>query len=118
MPLKTINPTATKAWEKLEKHYQEIKDQKMVDFFAEDTSRAEKFQLRWNNFFVDYSKNRINSTTKDLLLALANEVELKDAIEKQFNGDKINQTEGRAVLHTALRGKDKPQEVKGNPSKK
>ena len=105
MPLKTINPTATKAWEKLEKHYQEIKDQKMVDFFAEDTSRAEKFQLRWNNFFVDYSKNRINSTTKDLLLALANEVELKDAIEKQFNGDKINQTEGRAVFTQHFEGK-------------
>jgi len=112
MPLKTINPTATKAWEKLAKHYQEMKDQKLVDLFAEDASRAEKFQLKWNNFFVDYSKNRINTTTKDLLLELANEVELKDAIEKQFNGDKINQTEGRAVLHTALRGNEKPEEVK------
>jgi glucose-6-phosphate isomerase len=111
MPLKTINPTSTKAWEKLEKHYQEIKDQKMVNFFAEDSSRAEKFQLNWDSFLVDYSKNRINSTTKDLLLELANEVNLKDAIEKQFKGDKINQTEGREVLHTALRSKNKPQEV-------
>jgi len=111
MPLKTINPTKTIAWGKLEKHFLEIKDRHMLDFFAEDENRAEKFQLKWGNFLVDFSKNRITTTTQNLLLELANEVELKDAIEKQFNGDTINQTEGREVLHTALRGNKKPKEV-------
>lgn len=111
MPLQTINPTQTKAWQKLEKHFQEIKDHELRNWFANDENRADKFQIEWGNFLVDYSKNRIDDTTKELLLELADEVGLKDAIQKQFRGDEINQTEGRAVLHTALRSGDKPPEV-------
>jgi glucose-6-phosphate isomerase len=102
MPLLAINPTTTKAWKKLEKHYKEIKDVHAKSFFK-DATRAENFTIKWNDFLVDYSKNIITKETMNHLLALANEVELKDAIDKYFGGDKINETEGREVLHTALR---------------
>jgi len=75
----------------------------MQQMFANDTQRAEKFHLQWNDFLIDYSKNIINQETIDLLLNLANEVNLKTAIDSYFNGEIINQTENRAVLHTALR---------------
>src|SRR5690606_17365428 len=65
--------------------------------------RANKFTLQWNDFYVDFSKNRIDETAFQLLQKLAKEADLKDAIEKYFGGDIINETEGRAVLHTALR---------------
>ena len=103
MALKSIDPTTTAAWKKLEKHYTEIRDKHMMDFFAEDESRAADMAVAWNDFFIDYSKNRINRDTLELLLELAKETELGDAIEKYFTGDVINETEGRAVLHTALR---------------
>lgn len=75
----------------------------MKTMFADDAQRAEKLHLQWNDFLVDYSKNIINSETIELLLKLAEEAGLKDAISKYFDGDAINQTENRAVLHTALR---------------
>lgn len=75
----------------------------MKEMFAQDSERAAKFHLQWNGFLVDYSKNIINRETMDLLLKLAEEMQLKTAIEQYFNGDAINQTEERAVLHTALR---------------
>ena len=62
-----------------------------------------KFTIKWEDFYVDYSKNRITKETLKYLLQLADEVKLKEAIESQFSGEIINQTEGRAVLHTALR---------------
>lgn len=107
MALSTINPTSTKAWEKLQNHYLEIKNISMQEMFAKDTNRAEKFHINWNNFLVDYSKNIISEETQKLLLELATEVNLKTAIEKYFSGDIINQTENRAVLHTALRADEK-----------
>ena len=75
----------------------------MSAMFQADNSRTEKFHLKWNDFLVDYSKNRINQETIDLLLELANETGLKNAISDYFEGAIINQTENRAVLHTALR---------------
>ncbi|MCX2680557.1 glucose-6-phosphate isomerase [Galbibacter sp. EGI 63066] len=103
MPLAAINPTKTKAWEKLQDHYNQFSKTTMKGMFAQDPQRAEKFSIQWNDFYVDYSKNRINDTTVELLLGLASEVGLQEAIEKYFTGDLINETEGRAVLHTALR---------------
>jgi glucose-6-phosphate isomerase len=71
--------------------------------FQEDDARTEKFHIQWNDFLVDFSKNIINQETIDLLLQLAEEINLKDAISQYFKGEIINQTENRAVLHTALR---------------
>lgn len=104
MALGKTNPSGTVAWEKLREHfYDKMQTASMTEMFANDSKRAEKFNLQWNDFLVDYSKNIITQETIDLLLALAKEVDLKDAISKYFEGDNINETENRAVLHTALR---------------
>lgn len=104
MALGKTNPSGTVAWEKLRAHfYEKMQTASMTEMFANDSTRAEKFNLQWNDFLVDYSKNIITQETIDLLLALAKEVDLKDAISKYFEGDIINETENRAVLHTALR---------------
>jgi glucose-6-phosphate isomerase len=105
MPLPITNPTSTKAWKALAEHYRESGEIHLKDLFKADSQRAGKFSLKWNGFLVDYSKNRITDTTRDLLLQLAEEVGLKASIDSYFNGDPINQTEGRAVLHTALRAR-------------
>jgi glucose-6-phosphate isomerase len=103
MALKSTNPSGTAAWQNLKKHFEEMQHVSMQELFAKDAKRAEKFHIQWNAFLVDYSKNILTEETKQHLLALANEVDLKDAISKYFAGDLINQTENRAVLHTALR---------------
>lgn len=103
MALRNTNPTITIAWQKLQNHFQEMQNASMKKMFSEDKTRASQFHLHWNDFVVDYSKNIVNKETMDLLLELANEVQLKDAIAKYFEGGIINQTENRAVLHTALR---------------
>ena len=103
MALRNTNPTTTIAWQKLQNHFQEMQNASMKKMFSEDKTRASQFHLHWNDFVVDYSKNIVNQETMNLLLELANEVQLKDAIAKYFEGDVINQTENRAVLHTALR---------------
>ena len=105
MALQNINPTSTEAWGKLEKHIWETKESKMKDLFANDADRFNKFSITFNDILIDYSKNIITEETKALLVELANEIGLKDAIEKQFSGEVINVTEGRAVLHTALRNR-------------
>jgi glucose-6-phosphate isomerase len=101
--LKKINPTKTKAWEKLTSHFNEIKDKHMVDMFREDPGRSDNFSLIFNDILIDYSKNRITGKTIELLIELAEEVDLKGAIHSMFTGEKINLTERRAVLHVALR---------------
>ncbi|WP_369752933.1 glucose-6-phosphate isomerase [Flavobacterium sp. WC2409] len=106
MALNTINPTDTLSWGKLQNHFTEMQKVSMKEMFEEDKSRTEKFNLQWNDFLIDYSKNIINQETITLLLDLANEVGLKDAIAEYFEGALINQTENRAVLHTALRAKE------------
>ncbi|WP_395633270.1 glucose-6-phosphate isomerase [Flavobacterium sp.] len=103
MALAQINPTVTEAWEKLTQHYVQISNTSMKEMFANDSQRAEKFHIQWQDFLVDYSKNILNQETINLLLDLAKEVQLQDAISQYFEGDTINQTENRAVLHTALR---------------
>lgn len=106
MALQNTNPTITIAWQNLQKHFQEMQSASMVEIFKNDAKRATEFHIQWNDFLVDYSKNIINKETMNLLLELANETQLKDAITKYFDGDIINQTENRAVLHTALRAKE------------
>ena len=101
--LNNIDPTKTKNWRKLADHFAKIKDVHMKELFNRDTERFEKFSVRFNDILVDYSKNRITGETVQLLLDLAQEAELKKAIESMFSGEKINGTENRAVLHTALR---------------
>jgi len=112
--LTKINPTKTEAWVKLKLHYQAIKNKHLKDWFTEDKNRAKKFTLQYKDLYVDYSKNRISTETIDLLLELAKEVDLPAGIEAMFSGAKINETEERAVLHTALRNqKDKTLIVDG-----
>ena len=105
MPLYNINPTTTQAWKKLSERYNQTKDSHMKAQFSNDANRASDFTIQWKDFLVDYSKNRIDRKTMQLLLQLTKEVNLKDAIGKYFGAEAINQTEGRAVLHTALRAK-------------
>ena len=106
MTLPKINPSQTAAWQSIQSHFATMQATSMKELFASDADRAEKFHIQWNNFLVDYSKNILNQETLDLLLNLASEVQLKDAISSYFKGDLINQTENRAVLHTALRAKE------------
>ncbi len=101
--MKNVNPTQTKAWQKLTKHYNETKDTHLKSLFNNDSNRKNNYTINFNEFEFDYSKNRITDETLNYLLELANEVDLKSAMDSYFSGEKINQTEKRAVLHTALR---------------
>ncbi len=101
--LPTINPTTTKAWTALTTHYQDISSIHLRQLFGQDPARFEKFSKKHEDILVDFSKNRITETTWKLLLELARECGLGTAIQAMFGGELINQTEGRAVLHTALR---------------
>ena len=108
--LPRVNPTTTQAWILLKKHYgEEIKHIKMKNLFAQDTNRFNSFSLGLDDILFDYSKNIITQKTLHLLLQLAEDCNLKDAIAAMFRGDKINETEQRSVLHTALRN------FSGNP---
>ncbi|MFI8377618.1 glucose-6-phosphate isomerase [Leeuwenhoekiella sp. NPDC079379] len=100
--MQKINPTQTKAWKALKDHFNKVKTLEMKTLF-QDNSRAADFSLIWDDFYVDYSKNRMTSETKSLLLDLAKEMNFEDARAAYFNGSEINETEGRAVMHTALR---------------
>lgn len=113
--LPKINPTATAAWSSLQNHLAEMKTTKMKDLFAADKERFSKLHTRLDDILFDYSKNIITDKTLKLLLQLANECKLKDAISAMFNGDMINATEHRSVLHTALRNFSKqPVYTEGN----
>lgn len=112
--LARINPTETNAWKALTTHFEQMKDRSMRDLFAEDSDRFDHFSLRLNDLLLDYSKNILEQKTMDLLLDLAKECELGAAIEQMFSGAIINETEQRAVLHTALRNRSNtPVEVEG-----
>lgn len=113
--LKNINPTQTQAWKALTAHFESAQDMDMKELFAQDAKRFESFSTRFgSDILVDYSKNLIDAETMQHLFALANETEVKSAIEAMFSGDAINKTEGRSVLHTALRNRsDKPVMVDG-----
>ncbi|RNC92448.1 MAG: glucose-6-phosphate isomerase [Allomuricauda sp.] len=115
MALPKTNPTQTKAWKALDKHLQTLKGQQLKDFFKQDSDRGATFSISWEDFYVDFSKNLLTKETHNLLLDLAQELQLKEAVASYFGGETINQTEGRAVLHTALRaGEDAEILVDGN----
>ncbi|MFP6254654.1 glucose-6-phosphate isomerase [Helicobacter pylori] len=95
--------TQLKTYPKLLKHYEEIKEVHMRDWFSKDKERASRYFVQFESLSLDYSKNRLNDTTLKLLFELANDCSLKEKIEAMFKGEKINTTEKRAVLHTALR---------------
>lgn len=99
----TINPLTTDSWQKLENHYNEFHQIHLKDLFAKDAKRFKKFSLTFENILLDYSKNRISDETMGLLLSLAKECGLNEAIEAMYAGEKINYTESRSVLHIALR---------------
>lgn len=103
--MKNIDPTKTKTWQKLSAHYQKMQNVQMQDLFELDQARYDKFHIFYENILLDYSKNIITEETMQLLYQLAEECDLPQAIAAMFQGEKINQTEDRAVLHTALRSK-------------
>lgn len=104
--LKSINPTQTSAWKKLRAHAQIMKNAHLSQLFLEDAERFSKFSIYFkDDIVVDYSKNILTEETMRLLISLAEECELPQAIVQLFSGEKINQTENRAVLHTALRNR-------------
>lgn len=99
------NLTQSKAWKALEDHQREIGSRHMREMFSADPQRFEKFSVKWHDFLVDYSKNRVTSETMPLLFDLARQVDLGGWIGKMFRGEKINSTEHRSVLHVALRNR-------------
>jgi glucose-6-phosphate isomerase len=102
--LPRINPTNTQAWFLLKKHHEEEMSRRhMRDLFAADPERFKKFSIVFEDFLFDYSKNIISQKTLQLLLQLAEDCKLSEAIHEMFAGIRINETENRAVLHTALR---------------
>ncbi|MEX1240492.1 MAG: glucose-6-phosphate isomerase [Cyclobacteriaceae bacterium] len=103
--LPTTNPIETSAWHKLEMIFLTLQATHMRELFEEDPDRFAKFSLQFEDILVDYSKNILNEEALRLLVQLANEVELKSAIDAMFRGEKINQTENRSVLHIALRNR-------------
>src|SRR5471030_1373283 len=113
--LPRINPTNTQAWFLLKKHHEEEMNRtQMRDLFTADPERFHKFSLVFEEVLFDYSKNIINQKTLQLLLQLAEDCKLEDAIHDMFAGIRINETENRSVLHTALRNfSDTPILVEG-----
>ena len=98
-----IDFTTTSAYKYLVDHYISINEKTLKDLFASDPARFDKYSITFNDILVDYSKNRIDEQTMALLIQLAKECKLEEAIKAMFDGEKINVTEGRQVLHTALR---------------
>ena len=103
MTLPRINPLKTKSWEELKNHFNKIKGTSISDLFVNDPNRFKNFSINFRDLLLDFSRNRINDETLDIFEKLAEEIKLSDAIKSYFNGEKINETEGRGVLHTAVR---------------
>lgn len=103
--LPTLNPIETMAWQRLEMIFLTLQATHMRELFHEDPDRFAKFSLQHEDILVDFSKNILNDEALRLLVGLAEEVELRTAIDAMFKGEKINQTENRPVLHTALRNR-------------
>ena len=100
MTLPKINPTTTKSWKLLENC---SKEEDIKALFESNLKRAEDFSITFQDFHLDFSKNMISKNVMGLLLNLAKECHLKKAIQSQFDGFEINETEKRKVLHTAIR---------------
>ena len=103
MALSKINPSKLSSWKKLFQQFDKEYNYHISDFFNEENDRHENFSISWNNFYLDFSKNRLSENTFKLLKNLCEETNLKKNIDQYFNGAIINETENRAVLHTALR---------------
>lgn len=101
----TVNPTETKSWQRLTAHFMEMQATHLRELFADDPQRFQKFHTTFEDILIDYSKNLVTEETLALLHDLAAECELKEAIDAMFNGEKINRTENRSVLHVALRNR-------------
>ena len=99
------NPTQTQAWQQLTQHFLTMRQTQMKDLFAADPQRFAQFSLRFEDVLVDYSKNIVTADTLNALLQLAEECGLKGSIQAMYSGEKINATEGRSVLHVALRNR-------------
>ena len=98
-----INPTTTPSWQALKQHKQLFENVQMKDLFFNDAERFDRFSIKMDDILFDYSKNIITENTVEILLELAADCKLTEAMEAMFTGEKINGTENRAVLHTALR---------------
>src|SRR5690554_118009 len=108
------NLTELTSWKELSEHYTTASGYQLRDLFNKDSERFNKFSLQAEDLLLDYSKNRITEETLNLLLKLAEQCKVKEGIENMFSGKKINITEKRAVLHTALRNRsNKPVLVDG-----
>ena len=105
MGLSKINPTKLNSWLDLEKKFK-AEGNKHISSFFEESDRLEEFSISWKDFYIDFSKNRLSSSTLNLLIDLCNETNLKNNIERYFDGSTINETEKRSVLHTALRSSE------------
>src|SRR5687768_12210641 len=103
--LTNVDPTLTAAWRKLEMIFLTLQATHMHELFHDDPERFQKFSLQFGDILVDYSKNILNEEALKQLVELATEAELKSAIDAMFSGKKINKTEDRSVLHTALRNR-------------
>ena len=106
MALSKINPTKLSSWKKLVQQFDKENNLHINDFFKEENNRLDEFCINWENFYVDFSKNRLSNNSFKLLTDLCKETNLKNNIKKYFNGSIINETENRAVLHTALRSSE------------
>ncbi len=100
---KKLTLTELPAYKKLQEHFKEVSQLHMRRLFSVDPQRVDKYSIEYKGLFLDYSKNRISHETIPLLCELAKEADLESWRERMFTGEKINNTEGRAVLHTALR---------------
>ena len=106
MALSKINPTKLSSWKKLIEQFDKENNHDIADYFKKENNRLDEFSINWNNFYLDFSKNRLSNNSFKLLISLCEETKLKDNIEKYFNGSVINETESRAVLHTSLRSSE------------
>jgi glucose-6-phosphate isomerase len=97
------NPKTLDSWKKLQSNFNNLSQKKLADYFIEDPNRLDNLSIIWKSFYVDFSKNLLDKLTLKLLIQLAKESGLEEAISSYFEGEKINETEDRAVLHTALR---------------
>jgi len=104
MPLNKLNPLKLNSWKKLSSQFENEKLMTIEKLMGEP-NRLKNFSVEWEDFIVDFSKNRLSQSTLDQLVNLCHESNLKNNIECYFNGDLINETENRSVLHTALRSK-------------
>jgi glucose-6-phosphate isomerase len=103
--LPKVNPTNTKAWKALEEYYAKFNGTQMKDLFAKDAKRFDTYSLQFEDILVDFSKNIVDEKVFSLLIQLAEECGVKQALEAEFSGEKINKTEDRSVLHIALRNR-------------